>query len=193
MLDRFLALCELEGIPPLICLNKIDLSSGLQGPLLASAYERIGYPVRLTSGKLGTGVEALRSEMRGTLAVFLGPSGAGKTTLLNALHPGLGHRVGEVSRVTGRGRHTTSRSELLPSGEGGWIGDTPGLRELGLWQVDPRRVDLLFPEMRDLTGACRFRDCAHGEEPGCAVKAAVEAGEIDPGRYRSYLGIRSRP
>lgn len=193
MLDRFLAICELEEIPPLICLNKTDLTEEAVWRPAASLYERIGYRVLPLSAARGVGVESVRAAIRGKISVFLGPSGAGKTTLLNALQPGLGRRVGEVSRATGLGRHTTTRAELFPIGEGGMVGDTPGLRELSLYNVDVDQLHYLFPEMRPLIGSCRFRDCVHAQEPDCAVKAAVESGQIDRLRYQNYLRIRERP
>jgi ribosome biogenesis GTPase len=193
MLDRFLAICELEEIPPLICLSKIDLAEETFWRPLAALYERIGYRTLPISAARGAGVESVREAIRDTVSVFLGPSGAGKTTLLNALQPGLGGRVGEVSRATGRGRHTTTHAELFPIEGGGLVGDTPGLRELNLWNVDGDQLHWLFPEMRALVGSCRFRDCVHDQEPGCAVKAAVGSGGIDPRRHDSYLRIRERP
>ncbi len=193
MLDRFLALAELEDIPPLICLNKIDVAEEADWRPVLSLYERIGYRALPLSAALGTGVETVREALREKVAVCLGPSGAGKTTLLNALQPGLGGRVGEINSATGRGRHTTTRAELFPVEGGGLIGDTPGLRELGFYEVDPDQLHWLFPDMRPLIGACRFRNCVHAEEPGCAVKAAGEAGGIAQSRYESYLRIRRRP
>lgn len=193
MLDRFLALSELEGIPPLLCLNKTDLCSESDWRPLVDLYERIGCRAIPMSARLGTGVEAVRESLRGMVAVCLGPSGCGKTTLLNALQPGLGQKVGDISRASGRGRHTTTRSELFPTEGNGMIGDTPGLRELGLHDLDPGQLHWLFPEMRVSIGACRFRDCVHVDEPGCAVKSAVEAGKVAGSRYESYLRIRQRP
>ncbi|OGG50450.1 MAG: ribosome small subunit-dependent GTPase A [Candidatus Handelsmanbacteria bacterium RIFCSPLOWO2_12_FULL_64_10] len=193
MLDRFLAICEMEEIPPLICLNKIDLAEEAAWRSAASLYERIGYRTLPISAAHGTGVESVREAIREAVSVFLGPSGTGKTTLLNALQPGLGLQVGEVSRATGRGRHTTSHAELFPLEEGGMVGDTPGLRELNLYNVDADQLHWLFPEMRPLIGSCRFRNCIHAQEPDCAIKAAVESGQIDRLRYQSYLRIRERP
>ncbi len=193
MLDRFLAICELEEIPPLICLSKTDLAEEADWRSIASLYERIGYRTLSISAAHGTGVESVREAIRGAVSVFMGPSGAGKTTLLNTLQPGLGGRVGEVNRATGRGRHTTTHAELFPLEGGGLVGDTPGLRELSLWNVDADQLHYLFLEMRPLIGSCRFRDCVHAQEPDCAVKAAVASGQIDPRRYDSYLRIRERP
>jgi ribosome biogenesis GTPase len=193
MLDRFLAICELEEIAPLICLNKIDLAEEAAYRSVVSLYERIGYRTLPISAAHGTGLEAVREAIRETVSVFLGPSGAGKTTLLNALQPDLGRRVGEVNRITGRGRHTTSHAELYPLDGGGLVGDTPGLRELSLYNVDVDQLHHLFPEMRPLIGSCRFRDCVHDQDPDCAVKEAIESGQIARSRYQSYLRIRERP
>ena len=143
-----------------------------------------------TSALSGAGLDDLRAALRGRVSVLLGKSGVGKTSLLNALEPGLGQRVAEVSRATGKGRHTTSQVELFPLAMGGAIIDTPGTREFGLWAIDAGELALLFPEMRPWVGHCRFGlDCRHDEEPGCAIRKAVTLGQISPFRYQSYIRL----
>jgi ribosome biogenesis GTPase len=122
--------------------------------------------------------------------VFSGPSGAGKTTLLNAIQPGLGLEVSEVSRATTKGRHTTVVRQMFPLDGGGYVADTPGLKALALWDIEPEELDAYFREIRPLVADCQYRDCAHIEEPGCAVRGAAEAGRIDPRRYESYIRMR---
>ena len=178
-----------------IVITKLDLVSGaLQDEIAAAAeeYRRIGYPVILVSAHSGEGLDELRVALQDRLSVLLGKSGVGKTTLLNALQPGLGLRVHAVSQVTGKGRHTTTHLQLFPLEQGGAIIDTPGVREFGLWDVDPETLDECFVEMRPYIGKCRFGlDCTHDVEPGCAVRKAVMAGEISPRRYQSYLRLRA--
>jgi len=133
----------------------------------------------------------LHKALAGKLSVFAGPSGAGKSTLLNAIQAGLGLRTKEVSGATGKGVHTTVVPELLPLEVGGYVADTPGLKALALWDIEPEELDAYFREMRDLVAECEFNDCTHIHEPGCAVIEAVESGEISPERYDSYLRIRT--
>ncbi len=192
MLDRYLASAASCELPALICINKLDLARDAEGVQAAVAeYRRIGYPVQLVSAHSGEGLEELRQALAGRISVFVGKSGVGKTSLLNALQPGLGLRVNAVSQTTGKGKHTTTSPELFALDGGGAILDTPGMREYGLWDVDVEDLASLFPEMRPLLGKCRFGlDCRHDEEPGCAVRAAVMAGQISPRRYQSYLRLR---
>ncbi len=198
MLDRYLASSELAGLPALIIITKIDLLA-VDGQddldreirMVASTYRQVGYPVLWVSAASGEGLPELATALHGKVTALVGKSGVGKTTLLNALQPGLGRRVSEVSQATGKGRHTTSWLELIPLSAGGAIVDTPGMREVGLWDVDQARLDWLFPEMRPWIGKCRFGlDCIHDQEPGCAVRHAVMAGAIAPRRYQSYLKLR---
>ncbi len=187
LLDRYLVSAEAAGLPSLICITKLDLARsdlGLQSAL--AEYERIGYPVRLTSAVTGEGLDELRHAMHGRISVLVGKSGVGKTSLLNAIQPGLGLRVQAVSRST-KGRHTTSHLEMFPLDAGGAVVDTPGIREFGLWDIYADELAELFPEMQPLVGQCKFGlDCRHDEEPGCAIRKAVMAGEISPLRYKSY-------
>jgi ribosome biogenesis GTPase len=191
MLDRFLVGAEAQDIPAIICANKIDLVGGVPGGReLFELYEEIGYPVIYTSAVTGQGVDALHIQLTGKLSVLAGPSGAGKSTLLNAMQPGLGLAAREVSQATGKGRHTTVVPELLPLDGGGWVADTPGIRAIALFDTDPEELDAYFPEIAPLVAECQFSDCTHIVEPGCAVIAAVEAGQIHPERYESYVLLR---
>jgi ribosome biogenesis GTPase len=154
-------------------------------------YQRIGYPVLYTSALKGKGVGELRQRLRGKLSVFAGPSGAGKSSLLNRVQPGMALRTAEISQATGKGTHTTVVRELLPLKGGGYLADTPGLKAFALWDIEPDELDGYFREMAPLVRQCDFSDCTHTHEPGCAVRAAVERGEIDPERYDSYLRMRA--
>lgn len=190
--DRFLVMAEAYGIPAGLVMNKADL---IRTPEHAEdmaywqgLYEGLGYPVLLTSAEDGTGLEEFRAHLAGKLSVVAGPSGVGKSSLLNAIEPGLGLRVGEVSEKTRKGRHTTRVAELLPVA-GGFVVDTPGIREFGIWEMAPEELSGYFVEMREVLGECRFQPCTHEHEPGCAVQAAVEHDEIAPERYLSYLNI----
>ncbi len=191
MLDRYLVIAEMAGIAPVICVTKIDLVGADAVRRELSHYEAIGYRLRLVCAASGQGLEGLREVLHDQTTVLVGKSGVGKTTLLNALVPGAGQRVGEVSGRTGKGRHVTSASRMHALPGGGRLIDTPGVRELGLWQDGDVSLDACFPEMREHVAACRFSPrCSHTHEPGCAVKAAVERGGIDPRRYESYLRLR---
>ncbi len=189
MLDRYLVSAESLELPVLICITKLDLTAEDDGlRAVVEEYRRIGYPVILTSARTGAGLEDLKGRLQGRLSVLVGKSGVGKSALLNALQPGLGLRVEAVNRTTGKGRHTTTGVELVRLETGGALVDTPGVREFGLWDVHADDLALFFPEMRPLVGRCRFGlDCRHDEEPACAIRKAVVAGEISPRRYRSFL------
>lgn len=190
MLDRFLVLCGSSRLDALIIANKTDLVGGPAARELFGEYERIGYPVLYTSVKADLGIDELRQRLLGTTSVLTGPSGVGKSSLLNAVQPGLGLRVAAISEAVLKGRHTTVTAELIPLEGGGYVADTPGLRELGLWGVDEAELDTLFPEFEPYLGACRYgNSCSHSHEPGCAVKDAVQAGELGERRYDSYLRL----
>jgi len=190
MLDRLLVGAEVQDIPVVVCANKIDLVSREDAHALFGIYEEIGYPVLYTSAIAGDGVGALRDALRGKLSALVGPSGTGKTSLLNAMQPGLGLRVRDVSQATSKGRHTTVVPQLLPLDVGGWVADTPGIRTLALFDVDPEDLDAYFPDIAPLVAHCRFSDCAHTVEPGCAVIQAVEEGKVSAHRHESYVRLR---
>lgn len=189
MLDRLLVGAELQDIPALICANKTDLIGEETARKLFAIYESIGYPVVYTSAKAGVGITALREHLRAKTSALIGPSGVGKTSLLNALEPDLGMRVMTVSKVTGKGRHTTTVAELVPLEVGGWVADTPGIRALALFDVEPEEIDAYFPDIAPRVPHCQFSDCSHTVEPECAVIAALQAGEIDEHRYESYVRL----
>jgi ribosome biogenesis GTPase len=188
-LDRFLILAEAAELPALVCLNKLDLADHCVAEEIAERYRRIGYPVLLTSVPLATGIDELRAVVTEKISAVVGPSGVGKSSLLNRMQPGLRLRTAEISDATGKGRHTTTTAELLPLEGGGYIADTPGLRELAIRDVEPEELEWLFPEFRPYLGTCRFSDCTHREELRCAVRSAVEYGAISRERYHSYRRV----
>ncbi len=189
--DRFLALAESCGIPPTLVLNKVELPGARErGEAEAKRYGAVGYPVLLTSARTGEGIKAFTEALAGGTWALVGPSGVGKSSLLNAVDPSLGLRVGEVSRRSGGGRHTTVSAVLHPVASGGWVVDTPGFSEVSLWSVDPASLGDCFPEFREPAEACRFRECSHLHEPECGVREALERGEIDAERFASYRALR---
>lgn len=191
MLDRFLVVSEKQGLPSLIVLNKVDLVGVPQAEASFSHYAAIGYPTLFTSVKSGYGVSELADRLRGKISVFAGPSGTGKSSLLNAIQPGLGLAIRSVSKMTNKGRHTTVVRQLFPLIAGGYVADTPGLKAMALWDIQAEELDGYFPELRGLVDACQFNNCSHTHEPGCAVLAAVERGEVHPDRYASYVKMRT--
>jgi ribosome biogenesis GTPase len=190
LLDRYLADAEFLEVPALICITKMDLVDEDEFVGDVKAYREIGYSVIITSAVTGRGLDELESALKDRVSVLLGKSGVGKTTLLNRIQPDLGLAVQEVSEKTGKGKHTTSHLEMFELGFGGFIVDTPGIREFGLWQTEDIDITWLFREMRPYIGSCKFgASCTHSHEPGCAIKAAVEAGEITKRRYDSFLKL----
>ena len=184
-LDRFLVLGEMGRVRCAVCLNKTDLAD--PGPPELDAYAVIGYPVVRTSALTGEGLDDLRGLLKGRISAFVGPSGTGKSSLVNAIVGSHAQEVRTVSAKIGRGRHTTTQSRLLPLEEGSFLADTPGLSWLGMPPTDRRDLATLFPELRSLQERCRFSDCSHLSEPGCAAKAAVDAGVIASHRYASFV------
>ena len=190
MLDRFLVVAEKQGLPVLIVVNKVDLIGVSQAQGAFSHYATLGYPLIYTSTKSGLGIMELTQWLRGKISVLAGPSGAGKSSLLNSIQPGLGLAVRAISHMTEKGKHTTVVRQLFPLIGGGYVADTPGLKAMALWDIRSEELDGYFPELRNLVDACQFNNCTHTHEPGCAVLAALENGEIHPDRYASYVRMR---
>ena len=191
-LDRILVTCEVYNIPVTIVLNKVDLYRESHAEMLEAfheIYEGAGYPILEVSALTGEGVDELREACKGHVSLFSGVSGVGKSSLIKALDPSLNPRVGEISDVHLQGKHTTTFYEMYALASGGFIVDTPGLRGFGLVDLKKEEIALYFPEMLKASEGCRFTPCTHTHEPGCAVKEAVEAGEISYDRYSSYLGM----
>lgn len=191
MLDRFLVIAEGNELHPLIVINKIELADRAETEAQFADYVRAGYPMHFTSVKQRIGLDELHSALEGRTSVLSGPSGVGKSSLMNAMYPGLNLRVGEISESVNKGRHTTVGAVLHPLPDGGYVVDTPGLREVGMWGLESAHLDQLFPELRHLAADCRFGDCTHETEPGCAVTAAVESGSVSRERYDSYRLLRA--
>ena len=191
-LDRILVTCEVYKVPVVIVLSKVDLYRD-QVPEQVEAFRRIyegaGYPVIETSILTGEGTDALRERCQGRVNLFSGESGVGKSSLIKALDPALNPKVGEISEAHLQGKHTTSLYEMYRLGGGGFVIDTPGLRGFGLVDLEKEEISKYFPEMLRVMDDCRFVPCTHTHEPGCAVKAAVDAGQISADRYNSYLGM----
>jgi ribosome biogenesis GTPase / thiamine phosphate phosphatase len=190
LIDRYLAAAQQGGLKPVLCLNKSDLFPDLAElqPLIG-LYAQLGIPVYLCSARTGFGIDRLREQLRGRSTVFSGQSGVGKSSLLNAVQPDLALAVKTVSEVNQKGRHTTTYSQLIKLNFGGWVVDTPGVRQLQLWDARPEEMEGYFPEFRPFVPLCGFPDCTHTHEKGCAVKDAVARRFITSRRYHSYLGL----
>jgi ribosome biogenesis GTPase len=189
LIDRYIASAGQGGLTPIVCLNKADLvDAELLQPLIG-AYSQLGISTFLTSAVSGQGLDRLRRLLAGRATVFSGQSGVGKSSLLNALQPGLALRVREVSEVNQKGKHTTTTAQLIKLDPGGWVVDTPGVRQLELWNLRPEEVEGFFPEFRSFVPLCEFPDCTHTHEGGCGVKRAVRRKQIPERRYTSYLGL----
>jgi ribosome biogenesis GTPase len=189
LIDRYLIAIERGGAGAAICVNKCELGSGDTIEPVLKPYRSLPAPVVICSAHTGAGIDDLRAIIAGKLCVFVGHSGVGKSSLLNALLPGAGAATGGVSEVTGKGRHTTTRSQIYDLTGGARVIDTPGVREFGLWKLDLAEVRLYFHDFDEAAASCRFSDCTHLHEPDCMVRAQVEAGLIAPARYRRYQSI----
>lgn len=189
LIDRVAAIAGDQEVPVYLCVNKCDLDPARD---LVHIYRHAGFPVIQASAETGEGVEALRRLIRGKLVAFTGNSGVGKSSMLNRLCPDLGLATGEVSEKLGRGRHTTRHVELYSLGDDTYVADTPGFSSFDTEQMDiilKENLQYAFPDMAQYHGQCQFHDCSHRKEPGCAIRAAVEAGDIGPTRYDSYLRL----
>jgi ribosome biogenesis GTPase len=188
-IDRFLVTAESEGLHATIVANKFDLVEPEEIEKLFAEWLAVGYRVVPTSAKKDHGVDSLREALRDKVSAFVGPSGAGKSSLLNVIQPGLNLRTGDIGYVTFKGRHTTTATTLIPLEFGGWVADTPGLRQLDLTEKDRDIIAQCFPEFQPFLGHCRFDNCHHEAEPGCALKQAVENEVVSRRRYESFLAI----
>ena len=189
LMDRYLVLAEIANLPAVICITKMDLTNADDLYDAMDVYRALGYRILYTSAVNGSGVELLQDTLHGRLSVFAGKSGVGKTSLLNAMQPGLGLRVQAVgSGKVGKGKHTTTHLEMFPLDGGGWVVDTPGMRELGFWDMDSQDIAACFRELRPYLGKCKFgASCRHSSEPDCAIKQAVDNGSVSRQRYESFL------
>ncbi|WP_276359442.1 ribosome small subunit-dependent GTPase A [Daejeonella sp. H1SJ63] len=191
-IDRFLVTAEAYDIPAKLIFNKLDLFSD-EGIEILKEYQRIyenaGYPCYSVSALKETNIDQIRELLKDKVTLVSGHSGVGKSTLINALLPGTELKTGEISDWSDKGKHTTTFAEMFELPFGGYLIDTPGIRELGVFDIEKQELGRLFPEIRKLMGDCRFHNCRHINEPGCAVLAALEEGEFEPSRYDSYLSI----
>jgi len=191
-IDRFLVTAEAYDVPAGLIFNKLDLFSDEGMQILKeyeSIYQAIGYPCYEISALKGTNTEAIKELLRGKTTLISGHSGVGKSTLINTINPAAKLRTADISDWSDKGKHTTTFAEMIMLPFGGRLIDTPGIRELGVIDIEQQELGHFFPEMRALMNDCRFNDCRHINEPGCAVLAALQSGDIAPSRYESYLSI----
>lgn len=191
LIDRLIVSAEKGGMRPVICINKIDLVEPAALQPLVGAYSRMGYEVLLLSAAEGRGTDRVRSALRGRASVVAGQSGVGKSSLLNAVDPGFKLRTAPVSSETEKGKHTTTTAQLLPLSFGGYVVDTPGIRQFQLWDVIPEEVVNYYRDLRPYVNYCKYPNCSHTVEAGCAIKDAVADGRLDERRYESYLHLRA--
>lgn len=189
LVDRFLVSAAKGGVEAIVCVNKVDLIDPTSLQPIVGVYARMGYTVVMTSTKNGQGINELRRLLQGRESVLTGQSGVGKSTLINAIDDRLNLKTAEVSDDSGKGRHTTRVAELKPLTGGGWIVDTPGIRQLELWNVQSEEVEGYFREFAPFLVQCRFPNCTHTHETPCGIKSAVASGQISPTRYQGYLRL----
>ncbi|KJG08891.1 GTPase RsgA [Photobacterium kishitanii] len=192
IIDRYIIAAETIGIKPLIVVNKVDLLTAeqrLDVERKLTQYQNIGYSVRLVSTDTGEGLEDLKIDLKDHVSIFAGQSGVGKSSMVNALMPDVEADIGDVSTNSGLGQHTTTAARLYHFADGGDLIDSPGVREFGLWHLEPEQITEAFVEFRQYLGGCKFRDCTHGNDPGCIIREAVERGDISRERYNSYHKI----
>lgn len=192
IIDRYLIAAETVGIEPLIVLNKVDMldpEARHTVEQMLALYQNIGYQVRMVSSTTGEGLDSLNDDLKDHISIFAGQSGVGKSSLVNSLMPEVDAEVGDISENSGLGQHTTTAARLYHFPHGGDLIDSPGVREFGLWHLEPEQVTNAFVEFRDFLGGCKFRDCKHGDDPGCLIREAVEEGKISQERYDSYHRI----
>ncbi len=192
VIDRYLVAAEDTGIPPILVLNKIDLlddAGRAQMEAILAPYRHIGYEIHLVSSNSGQGMAALVEVLKDKISIFVGQSGVGKSSLVNSLMPELDLEVGAISETSGLGQHTTTTARLLRFPQGGDLIDSPGIREFALWHLEPERVAWGFVEFREFLGSCKFRDCKHGDDPGCALRTALTEGQISTQRFENYRRI----
>lgn len=189
-IDRFLVTCEAYQLKPIILINKMDIA-GEDGEAyvneLLGLYSSLGYTILTSSIYDDDSLKNLKSHLKDKTSVFIGPSGVGKTSLLNHIEPNIDRKVADISEYSSKGKHTTTYAKLLPLHFGGYLVDTPGIREFGLVNIEPWELSLFFPEMIEARQHCKFNNCTHSHEPKCGVIEAYENGEIDAERYHSYL------
>lgn len=193
LIDRYIIACLSGGITPILCMNKIDLDLSGGADLVLERYTKLPYRILRTSVVTGAGVAELRAVLRDRVSVIAGQSGVGKSSLLNAVQPGLALAVGAVAEHNEKGRHTTTTAVMIPLAQGGYVVDTPGVRTFDISMIPRHEFEACFEEFVPFVETCRFPDCTHSHEEGCAVKEAVEGGLIHPGRYESYLHVFTDP